>query len=64
MHWGTWVAPSVKCLPWAQIIISGSCDGAQRWSPALGSKLSGESAFHPPSAPAPACAYMCSLPLK
>ena len=39
-RWGAWVAQLVKCLPSAQVKISGSWDGASRWAPcSMGSLL-------------------------
>ena len=31
--WGAWVAQSVKHLPWAWVMISGSWDSALSWAP-------------------------------
>ena len=37
---GTWVSQSVKCLPLAQVMISGAWDGATQWTPSsVGSLL-------------------------
>jgi len=58
--WVTWVAQSVKCLPLAQVMMSGSWDQApcRARAPGSGSALGRESAcLSPsPSAPPPACA--------
>ena len=54
---GAWVAQSVKHLPSARVMISGSWDQA----PTSGSLLSRESTSPSPSASSPACALTLSL---
>ena len=55
ISWGAWVAQSIKHLPSAQVMISGSWDRALHWAP-----CSAESAS--PSAPPTTCE--CPLSLK
>ena len=52
LPWGAWVAQSVKHLPLAQVMISGSWDQSPHQAPC--SVLSGESASPSPSASPPA----------
>ena len=54
---GIWVTQSVKRLPWAQVMISGSCDQALYWAP-----CAVEGVLH--HLPLPAALPTCALSVK